>query len=135
MRRVPLMLLSMAESSLALKSILAAQFIMISQLFVISVSSWTEKPRLSFNRSPCLSLIGEVHWLHLRMDELVEFALVDRPQPIETGTADHLLLEALRKAGALFGADQGVYLVDRGKGEQDFLKEDFPEEACGASDK
>jgi len=46
------------------------------------------------------------------LHELIELAFVDLAKPVEAGTADDFLLEALEQVGALFAPDQDVQFVD-----------------------
>lgn len=54
-RKVPRTLISIALSSLALKSMLAAQLIITLHLSISSSIFYGDNPRFSFNKSPCLN--------------------------------------------------------------------------------
>ena len=76
----------------------------------------------------------EIHGLNFIFDELIEFALVHCPQPVETGTAYDLFLEPLEQTRPFFAPDEDVELVDCADWVEELFENHFSEEAGGAGD-
>ena len=94
---------------------LAAQFMMMLHVLIISSKLWGENPTFYFYKSPSLFYDGKIHWSYFFFDKIVEVVAVLVPDTIETRAADDLLFESLVEIHSLFASDEDINDLDFGE--------------------
>lgn len=125
----------MAPSRRWLKSILAAQLIIILQVSMTIYKSFGDKPTFYFYKSPSLILFNKVHWLYFFFNEFIKVITVLISNSIKTGAADNLFFESFVKIKTFLTSNENVDNLNFRKREKKLLKKNLSKEASGTGDK